>query len=136
VGELVVFFDRALARDFERRRKRAGQLSSKMRFVAAQWVGMLRSGAWLARARHANAMAALLHELVAGLPGVEVLHPRQANAVFARLPSGVTDAMHARGWHYYEVERFGGARLMCAWDTREEDIRDFAADLRAVLGAR
>jgi len=134
-GELVVFFDRELAREFEYRRKQAGQLPSKMRFLAAQWVGMLRSGAWLARARHANAMAALLHGLVAGLPGVEVLHPRQANAVFARLPAGVTAAMHARGWRFYEVERFGGARLMCSWDTREEDVRDFAADLRGVVGA-
>ena len=135
-GELVVFFDRELAREFEYRRKQGGQLASKMRFLAAPWVGMLRSGAWLARARHANAMAELLHGLVAGLPGVEVLHPRQANSVFARLPPGVTGAMHARGWHFYEVERFGGARLMCAWDTRAEDVRDFAADLRAVLGAR
>jgi threonine aldolase len=134
-GEAVVFFDRDLAREFEYRRKQGGQLASKKRFLAAPWVGMLRTGAWLAHARHANAMAEALHAAVAGLPGVEVLHPRQANSVFVRFPPGVTPALHARGWRFYEVSRFGGARLMCAWDTRPEDVRAFAADLRGVLGA-
>jgi threonine aldolase len=133
-GEAVVFFDRDLAREFEYRRKQGGQLASKMRFLAAPWVGMLRTGAWLARAHHANAMAELLRSAVAGLPGVEVLHPRQANSVFVRFPPGATQALHARGWRFYEVSRFGGARLMCAWDTREEDVHDFVADLREVLG--
>ena len=132
-GEAVVFFDRELAREFAYRRKQGGQLASKMRFLAAPWVGMLRDGAWLRHARHANAMAEALLGAIQGLPGVEVLHPRQANSVFVRFPSGATPAMHAKGWHFYEVARFGGARLMCSWDTREEDVRDFAADLRAVL---
>ena len=57
MGEAVVFFDRALSAEFDYRCKQAGQLASKMRFMAAQWVGMLETGAWLRHAGHANAMA-------------------------------------------------------------------------------
>jgi threonine aldolase len=136
VGEAVVFFDKDLARDFEYRCKQAGQLASKMRFLAAPWVGMLRSGAWLSRARHANAMAAALHRALSALPGVEVLHPRQVNSVFVRFPAGVADALRARGWRFYDFIGSGGSRLMCAWDTAEEDVRAFAADVSAAIGAR
>jgi threonine aldolase len=133
VGEAVVFFDRALAAEFDYRCKQAGQLASKMRFLAAPLVGMLRGGAWLAHARHANEMAALLERRVRAVPGVEVLHPRQANSVFVSLPGGVADAVRARGWRFYDFIG-GGARLMCAWDTRPEDVEAFAADLAAAAG--
>jgi threonine aldolase len=62
VGEAVVFFNRELAHEFEYRCKQAGQLCSKMRFLSAPWVGMLKDGAWLRHAQHANAMAAYLEE--------------------------------------------------------------------------
>ena len=62
--EAVVFFNRTLARDFDRRVKQSGQLDSKMRFAAAQWDAILRDGAWLRHAAHANAMA---RKLAAGL---------------------------------------------------------------------
>jgi threonine aldolase len=135
VGEAVVFFDRALSREFDYRCKQAGQLSSKMRFLAAPWVGMLRDGAWLRHARHANAMAEKLLGEIAGIPGVRVLHPRQANSVFAELPRAAADGLRARGWRFYDFIAWGGARLMCAWDTTEEDVRRFAADLRELAGA-
>jgi threonine aldolase len=136
VGEAVVFFDRALAREFDYRCKQAGQLASKMRFLAAPWVGMLREGAWLRNARHANAMAELLHSLVRDLPGARVLHPRQANSVFLELPRPVVDGLRARGWRFYDFIGWGGCRLMCSWDTAEEDVRSFAADLRSLIAAR
>src|SRR5688572_22974355 len=86
VGECVVFFRRELATEFDYRCKQAGQLASKMRFLAAPWVGMLKDGAWLKRAAHANQMAALLEESVRRIPAARILFPRQANAVFAELP--------------------------------------------------
>ncbi len=128
-GEAVVFFDRALAAEFDYRCKQAGQLASKMRFLAAPWVGMLESGAWLENARRANAMAERLHGLLREVPGVGVLYPRQANSVFARLPPRATEGLRARGWKFYDFIGWGGARLMCAWDTTEDDVRSFAADL-------
>jgi threonine aldolase len=136
VGEAVVFFDRALSREFDYRCKQAGQLASKMRFLAAPWVGMLRGGAWLARARHANAMARALHALLVEIPGVRVARPPEANSVFVVLPPGVADRVRARGWRFYDFIAGVGSRLMCAWDTQEEELRAFAADLREELAAR
>jgi threonine aldolase len=125
-GEAVVFFDRDLARHFEWRRKQAGQLDSKMRFIAAQWIALLRDGAWLRHAAHANAMAARLESGLRALPGVEILHSRDANAVFARLPGATIDRLRAQGWHFYtDVGPGGAARLMCSWDTTPEDIDAF-----------
>ncbi len=133
LGEAVVFFDRALAREFDYRCKQAGQLASKMRFLAAPWVGMLQDGAWLRNARRANAMAALLGDAVGALEGVRVLHPREANSVFVELPAGAAAAMRARGWRFYDFIGWGGCRLMCSWDTAESDVGAFVADLAAAL---
>jgi threonine aldolase len=137
VGEAIVFFDRALAAEFEWRCKQAGQLASKMRFLAAPWLGMLRDGAWLRNAAHANAMAARLDRALRAVPGVKVLRPVQANAVFASLSEGAAAALRARGWRFYDFIGSGGVRFMCAWDTAPEDVDAFAADVAtAVRGAR
>ncbi|HTP26608.1 MAG TPA: low specificity L-threonine aldolase [Anaeromyxobacteraceae bacterium] len=132
VGDAVVFFERELAREFEYRCKQAGQLASKMRFLAAPWVGMLRNGAWLQRAGHANAMAAELEAAIRSVEGVAILHPREANALFVSLPEGVATSLREKGWRFYDFIGSGCSRLMCAWDTSPEDVRAFAADLRAV----
>jgi threonine aldolase len=136
VGEAVVFFDRELAREFDYRCKQAGQLASKMRFLAAPWVGMLESGAWLRNGQHANRMAERLHGALRAVPGLELLQPRQANAVFAGIPKPVVAGLHAKGWHFYDFLAWGGARLMCSWDTTPEDVDAFAADVAALMAAR
>lgn len=135
VGESVVFFDKALAQDFAWRVKQAGQLSSKMRFISAPWLGLLENDVWLRNARHANAMARLLHERIRDLPGVEVLFPVEANAVFVELPESVAAALSAKGWRFYHFIGAGGCRFMCAWDTRAETVEAFAADLAALCRA-
>ncbi|WP_242394353.1 threonine aldolase family protein [Anaeromyxobacter oryzisoli] len=132
VGDAVVFFDRALAGEFEYRCKQAGQLASKMRFLAAPWVGMLRDGAWLRHARHANEMARLLERSLRQIPGVRILQNVEANSVFVALPPGAADALRAQGWRFYDFIAGGGSRLMCAWDVTPEDVAAFAAALAAV----
>ncbi|WP_119154713.1 threonine aldolase family protein [Caldimonas tepidiphila] len=134
VGEAVVFFDRTLAADFAWRVKQAGQLASKMRFISAPWVGLLEGDVWLRNARHANAMAQRLHEGLKALDGVQVLHPPQANAVFAQMPQPVVEALYAQGWKFYQFIAGGGCRLMCAWDTRPESVDRFVADVKTALG--
>ena len=136
VGEAVVFFDRALSDEFAYRCKQAGQLASKMRFLAAPWVTMLRDGGWLRHARHANDMARRLHGLLAALPEVKVRRVPQANSVFVDLPPGVADAVRGRGWRFYDFIAGAGSRLMTAWDTRPEDLDAFVADVKAELAAR
>ena len=135
LGEAVVFFNQQLAEEFDYRCKQAGQLASKMRFLAAPWIGMLQSGGWLERARHANRSAALLEERLRQLPGIELLFPRQANSVFVRMPPGVLQGLQALGWRFYSFIGAGGARLMCSWATTRDEIEAFAKDA-AELTAR
>src|SRR6476660_926547 len=116
VGEAILFFDPHLAEDFDYRCKQAGQLASKMRFLAAPWVGMFGTGAWLRNAAHGNACAKRLLKLIGGLPGLEIMFPVQANAVFVRMPEAKLAALRNRGWRFYTFIG-GGARFMFAWDS-------------------
>jgi threonine aldolase len=135
VGEAVLFFDRELARDFDYRCKQAGQLASKMRFLSAPWYHMLQSGAWLRNAQHANAMARLLAQRLQTVPGIEILYPVQANALFLRLEPALAAGLKARGWFFYSFLG-GGARIMTAWDTTPEDVDTFCADARKVVAGQ
>ncbi|HZZ83722.1 MAG TPA: low specificity L-threonine aldolase [Anaeromyxobacteraceae bacterium] len=136
VGDAVVFFDRELAHEFEYRCKQAGQLASKMRFLAAPWVGMLEDGAWLRHGAQANAMAKELHRQLSAIPGVRLLRVPQANSVFAELPPTVAEGLHQRGWHFYSFIAGGGCRLMCSWDTAPVDVEAFALDVRELAQLR
>jgi len=136
LGEAVVFFNPELAREFDYRCKQGGQLASKMRFLSAPWVGMLRDGAWLRYGRHTNAMARRLEAAIRGLPQVEIAYPVQSNTVFVRLPDDVVRGMHERGWKFYTHVSPGCARLMTSWDTTAEDVDAFAADLAALAAKR
>ena len=131
IGEAVLFFDRKLAADFAYRCKQAGQLASKMRFLTAPWLGLLTDSAWLRHARQGNAMAARLAEGLAGIPGVELLHPADANAVFAALSPKVHRHLAERGWKYYTFIGLGSARFMCSWATTEDDVDALLGDIRA-----
>lgn len=133
LGEAVVFFNRDLAHEFDYRCKQAGQLASKMRFLAAPWVGMLTEGVWLRYARHANTMAALLEEELRQIPEITLLFPREANSVFVQLPEEVAARLRDAGWKFYTFIGQGGARFMCSWDTTEQDVRDLAAALRQAI---
>ncbi len=132
VGEAVLFFDTALAQDFDYRCKQAGQLASKMRFLSAPWVGMLESGAWLTNARHANSCARRLVDGLADLPGIELMFPVESNAVFLKAPEVVLEALRARGWRFYTFIG-GGARFMFAWDADPDRVDQLAADIRAAV---
>ncbi len=129
VGEAVVFFRKELAEDFAWRVKQAGQLASKMRLVSAPWVGLLENGAWLKHAAHANAMATRLYERIRHLPGIRIMHPVDANGVFADIPPAAQASVREKGWRFYTFIGETGCRLMCAWDTTPDTVDRFAADL-------
>ncbi len=133
--EAVVFFNTALAAEFQYLAKQAGQLASKMRFQSSQWVGVLEGGAWLESALHANAMARQLADALRAIPGVALCRPVEANAVFVELEPALAAAMAARGWHFHRMGA-AGHRLMCSWATAVADIEAFAADLRQACRAR
>ena len=104
-----------------------GQLASKMRYLAAPWLGVLRNGAWLRYATHANAMARRLADAVAGVPGTRLLAPVEANGVFLDVPLPMIAELRARNWQFYEFIGATGIRLMCSWDMTPEVV-DMAAE--------
>jgi threonine aldolase len=132
-AEAVVFFNRELAREFEYRVKQGGQLASKMRFVAAQWVGLLRDGAWLRHAAHANALARRLADEIRSTPGLRLAVEPQVNAVFVQMPPAVHAQLEKRGWFFHPFAGENVYRLMCSWATTDTDIEAIIADLRAVM---
>ncbi|MFB2531255.1 low specificity L-threonine aldolase [Paracoccus sp. p3-h83] len=135
--EAVVIFDPARAWAFELRRKRAGHLFSKHRFLAAQMSAYLEEGLWLNLAGQANAMAARLSAGIAALPGASLTHPTQANVVFAAFPRAAHARAQAGGAHYYfwpfdqSLEGPGDEPLTCrlvtSWSTTPAEVDDFLA---------
>ncbi|MFE3249493.1 threonine aldolase family protein [Streptomyces sp. NPDC059209] len=129
-GEAVVVIDPDAVRAMKRLRKLSMQLSSKMRFVSVQLEALLAGDLWLRNARHSNAMAQRLADGVRGIDGVEILHPVQANAVFARLPHDVSVRLQQRFRFYFWDEAAGDVRWMCAFDTTEDDVDAFVQALK------
>ncbi len=134
-AEAVVFFDPARATDMTYRRKRAGHLFSKMRFLSAQIEAMLDGGLWLKLAGHANGMAACLADGLRAVPGLAVEHPIEANELFVRLPSVATmKALESAGAKFYEWEPPAEGRplirLVCAFSTTQAEVDAFLAAVR------
>ena len=135
-AEAVVCFDPATAGPFAFRRKRAGQLLSKMRFVSAQLDAYLTDELWLRNATHANRMAAMLAKGIAALRGASILLPTEANEVFARLPAGAIAALEDHGYRFHRWDHALGAgsvRLVTAFNTRADEVRSFLDVLRTFL---
>ena len=133
VGEAMIFFNKKLAEEFEYRCKQSGQLGSKMRFMSAPWIGLLKNGVWLKNAIHANNAAALLEEKLKKYGELSIMFPRQANSVFVSMPPELKDYLHGKGWHFYTFIGLGGVRFMCSWDTKEEYINRLASDIEEGL---
>ncbi len=131
VAEAVIFFNSDDARDFIFRRKRAAQLFSKMRFISAQFDAYLNDGLWLRMASHANAMAIMLSDGLAAIPGCRIWYPTEANEVFVSFPPGVAEKLRSEGAAFYPWvtpgDPAGGTmqRLICSWATREEEVEKF-----------
>ena len=134
-AEAVVVLDPAAAPGLRYVRKFDMQLASKMRFVAAQLLALYDGELWLRSATHANAMATRLAAGLAGVPGVRITQPTQANGVFAVLAPGVADEVRRRFRFYDWDRRTGEVRLMCAWDTTPEDVDALVAAVAAASGA-
>lgn len=130
-GEVVVFFNRELAAGFEYRWKQSGQVASKMRFLAAPWIGFLNSGAWLRNAQHANECASRLEASLRQLEGIVLPYPRQANSVFVRLPLELENGLAKRGWSVL-IMPDGNARFTCSWDTQDTELKALIRDFEEI----
>ena len=145
-AEAVILFDEAKAWEFELRRKRAGHLWSKMRYMSAQMEAYLSDGLWLRLAGHANAMADRLAEGLRAIPGVMIDAPLGANMMFPRFPRRGHRALIDAGALYYlwpgdqslegPDEDMLQCRLVCSWATSAEQVDAFIATLRGALAAK
>jgi threonine aldolase len=132
----VVFFREELARDYPYYRKQGMQLSSKMRFVSAQFQALLTDELWRRNASQANRMAQRLAEAVGRVTGVRISRPVEANAVFAILPTACARRLQARSF-FYTWEETGSdseVRWMASFDTTESDVDTFVGWLREAVG--
>jgi threonine aldolase len=119
-AEAVVFFDPALARDFELRRKRAAHLFSKMRYLSAQLLACVEGDFFLQNAARANALAARIGTAAGG----RLMYPVHANSAFLRFAPGEKDALRTRGcgFHDWGPPRENAGRLVVSWDQPERDV--------------
>jgi threonine aldolase len=136
-ADAVVFFDSGMARDFERRRKRAGHLMSKLRFVSAQLIAYLKNGLWLENARHANAMALRMAEGLEKVPSAKLLHPVEANELFVVLPEKSVSSLEKQGFQFYRwplhaAESGATIRLVTCFATSSADVDEFIAAAAAI----
>lgn len=132
IGEVLVPLRKELAENIRYYRKQTTQLYSKMRYLAAQFIPYIREGIWLENATKSNAAA---QKLAAGMrkAGVELTQDVQSNAVFFTLMEEETTLLRERYFFYdWDGER-NERRLVCSWDTTEEDIAGFISYLRTVV---
>ena len=131
-ADAVVFFEPSMACDFERRRKRAGLLMSKLRFVSAQLIAYFQNGLWLENARHANAMALRMAQGLRAIPGAKLLHPVEANELFVALPEETVRSLESQGFYFYRwplhaAESGVTIRLVTCFATSGADVDEFIA---------
>ena len=128
-AEAIVVFDEALAETIALRRKRAGHLFSKMRYLAAQLEAYLADDLWLGMARHANALALHLSQALAAVPGAKLAHKVEANEIFVELPEASIAALEQAGFAVYRWNGPGTRllRLVVSWSSRAEDADRLAA---------
>ncbi|GAB5348852.1 threonine aldolase family protein [Alteriqipengyuania sp. 357] len=126
-AEAIVFFDPALADVVRYRRKRAGHLQSKGRFLAAQLLAMVEGDLWLENARAANAAA----QAIAEDGGERLMHPVEANEVFIRLTSQEREILRDAGYQFYDWGA-DAARFVASWDSDLADARSLGQRIAAL----
>lgn len=126
-AEAVVFFDAALANSFEARRKRAGHLLSKSRYISAQLLAYVESGVWLRNAQRTNALA----RSVAEHASKWLMYPVEANEIFLWLGAERRNRLREQGFEFYDwgAGTSGEARFVVSWDQPQSDIDALAAAL-------
>lgn len=117
-AEAMVFFDPALADTVRYRRKRAGHLQSKGRYLAAQVLAMIEDDLWLDNARAANAAA----QAIAQNGADRLMHPVEANEVFIRLSPQERETLREQGFQFYDWGA-DAARFVAAWDSDLAEAR-------------
>jgi threonine aldolase len=135
-AEALIVFNEKLQETLPFRRKRAGHLNSKMRFIAAQMHAYLENGLWLTHAQHANAMAQRMARGLAAVPGVRLTVPAKTNILFVEFPSNMIAALHAQGFDFYHGRWGEGvARLVTSFRTTDAMVEAFISACQQIAKA-
>ena len=132
MGEAVITFRNELAENMKYIRKQSAQLYSKMRFVSSQFLAYFDHSLWLKNARHANNMAQQLRKRIASVADFEFTQPTNANIILLKIPSLIIQQLLEKHFFYIWNEEKNEIRLVCSWDTTEEDINQFISDLKII----
>lgn len=133
LGEAVVFLNSRLAGGYKYVRKQSMQLSSKMRYISAQFNALLTNDLWLHNATHANKMARLLAEKVSAFPQIKITQPVETNGVFAIMPARAIEKLQEKYFFYVWDETRSEVRWMTSFSTTQQDVENFAGALKEVL---
>jgi threonine aldolase len=135
MAEALLVFDKNLATELGRRRKRAGHLISKMRYVSAQLLACLENDRWLQWAANANRQAARLAGGLGDIRGAELMYPVEANEIFVRLTDDLSSVLYEAGFQFHLWPGTADVyRLVCAWCTSDEQVDDFLKHAAAIRG--
>ncbi|KPK59791.1 MAG: threonine aldolase [Gammaproteobacteria bacterium SG8_31] len=133
MAEALLVFDDADAEQLGRRRKQAGHLLSKMRYVSAQLEAYLADDLWLRLAAHANRMARRMVEGLEEVAGIELLYPVQSNEIFVRMDADLAEGLGEAGFQLYGWPgRPAVYRLVTSHCTEEEEVESFLAAVRSL----
>jgi threonine aldolase len=132
-GEAVVFFKPELANHFKYFRKQGMQLHSKGRFIGAQFTALLNTDLWKRNAEHANKMAQRLQQNLKTISEIKITQSVNANGIFAVIPESIISELQKEYFFYVWNEKTSEVRLMCSFDTTEDDVDGFTKKLKALL---
>jgi threonine aldolase len=132
-GEAVVVLNPDLAKDFYYIRKQGMQLHSKMRFISAQFEALLTNDLWKTNATHSNRMAKKLETGLRSIPSVTITQPVDANGVFAIFPKSITAELQKEIFFYVWNDRTNECRLMCSFDTKQEEIDRLVNKIKSLV---
>lgn len=133
-GEAVVFMNKDLATGFEYNRKQGMQLASKMRFILVQFLCYLENDLWKRNAQNANQMAQLLGQKLNTIEGIRLSRTVEANGVFAIIPKQLIAELQKSYFFHVWNENKNEVRLMCSFDTHEDDVNGFAEVAKSLIG--
>jgi threonine aldolase len=129
-GEAVIFLNPEFAKYSKYVRKQGMQLHSKMRFIGAQFEALLSNDLWKKNAMHSNAMAKMLGNELEKIPNVKLTQRVEANGVFALIPPQSIPELQKEHFFYVWNDKTNEIRLMCSFDTTEDDVSNFVRKLR------
>jgi threonine aldolase len=133
IGEAVIAFRPEWNESLMFYRKQSAQLYSKMRYLSAQYLAYFQNDLWRQNASHSNAMAQYLADQIKDLPGVCFTQKVEANSLFLILPQEAIQKMLESYFFYMWDESANEIRLVCSWDTTQQDVDDFVERLKTIL---